>query len=361
MRGRFVALCVLANCISPVVHFGEGKTAKQAQHDTMNEFGPARLATGETWQGEVETRKVRVWADGPYRTQNIRWQATFEQPLELANVVITPLFGLRLVAEYRVWDRDVPGATLEDDLYALRDQDAGEDVFAVIGLTSSLPLVSATFDQIGLAELGGHHLMLRGYADLEERKLYANAFPDLRAEERELALEHLRHHKTAVVLLHELGHILGVDHEVDENTIMNATYSTHATAFSPQARQVMLHSVDQRLRRNGATPDDTAPKAVAQTTLPTAKQAAAPVVPAIIKHHDPIVIRLTKKKATIVAGKVLVAAALDSLLKDAYAQDPTTQITISQDKNLPGGALGDLLDQLKADGFTKVELAWSGK
>lgn len=354
-----MTLCVLANCISPVVHFGEGKTAKQAQHDTMNEFGPARLATGETWKGEVETRKVRVWADGPYRTQNIKWQATFDQPLELANVVLTPLFGLKLVAEYQVWDRDVPGATLEDDLNALRERDAGDDVFVVIGLTSSLPLVSATFDQIGLAELGGRHLMLRGYADLEERKMYANAFPDLRAEERELALDHLRHHKTAVVLLHELGHILGVDHEVDENTIMNPTYSTHATAYSPNAREVMLHSVDQRLRRNGASPDDAAPKRVAQTMPAATPAAAKPIAPVV--HHDPIVIRLTKKATTIIAGKTLDAAGLATLLKDVYAQDPTTAITISQDKNLPGGALGDLLDQLKAVGFTKVELAWSGK
>jgi biopolymer transport protein ExbD len=323
----------------------------------MNEIGPARLATGETWKGDVETVKVRVWADNPYRTQNIKWQATFDDPLELTNVVMTPLFGVKLVAEYQAWDRDVPGATLEDDLNALRERDSGDDVFVVIGLTSSLPLVSATFEQLGLAEIGGRHLMLRGYADLEERKLYANAFPDLRAEERELALDHLRHHKTAVMLLHELGHILGMDHEVEENTIMNAMYSSHATAYSPHAREVMLHSVDQRLRRNGATP---APTTIAQT-MPTAKPAAVKPVPVVVKHHDPIVIRLTKKKATIVAGKTLVADALTAMLKEVYADDPTTAITISQDKNLPGGALGDLIDQLKAVGFTKVELAWSGK
>ena len=64
MMLRAVVACVVAaGCISPVMKFGGGKTAKEAQHDTMAEFGPAHLVTGETWKGEVTTRKIRVWAD----------------------------------------------------------------------------------------------------------------------------------------------------------------------------------------------------------------------------------------------------------------------------------------------------------
>ena len=143
---------------------------------------------------------------------------------------------------------------------ALIEIDPGDDVFAVVGLTSSLPLVSATFDELGLAALGGRHIMVRGYADLEERKMYANAFPDLRPEERELALEHLRHHKSAVVVLHELGHVLGVEHENDATSIMNASYSNKATTFTPTARKVILASVDERLHRG------TAPQVAAAVT-----------------------------------------------------------------------------------------------
>ena len=51
---------------------------------------------------------------------------------------------------------------------------------------------------------------------------------------------------------------------------------------------------------------------------------------------------------------------LDVLLKTAFTEDPTTKIVISQDRNLPTGVVGDLLDRLKADGFVKVEFAWSG-
>jgi biopolymer transport protein ExbD len=344
--------------ISPVVRFGEGKTAKQAQRDTMAEFGPARLASGEKWKGEIVNKRVRVWADDQYRAQNIHWQETFTESLELTNVVFEQLVGVHLTPDFSVWDRDVPGATLTDSIAALQEVDPGEDVFAVIGLTSSLPLVSSTFEQLGLAMIGGRHIMLRGYADLEERKLYANAFPDLRPEERELALEHLRHHKSAVVLLHELGHVLGVDHETDSATIMNASYSNRATAFSTAARQVMVASVDARVQRPQTGP--TALQASALSVQPQQK----PAPPAVAKpttHHAPITIRVTRKRETIVDGKRLDSAALTQLLNAAYAEDPSTKIIISEDRHVPTGVVGDLIDQLSAIGFTKAEFAWSGK
>ncbi len=354
LRGVVVCVvCVVAvGCISPVMKFGAGKSAKEAQHDTMAELGPARLVTGETWKGEVTTRKIRVWADDQYRTQNRQWQKSFDEQLELANLVVTPIFGLRLVAEYMVWERNVPTARLTGHLTALLERDPGEDVFAVIGLTSSLSLVSATFEELGLATVGGRHMALRGYADLEERKMYADAFPDLRAEERELALVQLRHHKSAVVLLHELGHVLGVEHEVDSTTIMNASYSNHATAFSAHSREVMLRTVDQRLHRNVTTPEG--------PSTPTTTVAEPKPRPATTP-HAPIIIRVTKQAATIVDGKRLDAAALDALLKVAFAEDPATPIVISEDKNVPTGVVGDLIDHAKAIGLTKFQFARTGQ
>lgn len=347
------------------MHFGEGKTAKQAQHDTMNEFAPARLATEEHWRGEITDRKIRVWADNQYRAQNIHWQATLEESLELTNAVITALYGVRLVPEYMVWERDAPGATLTDGITALQERDPGDDVFAVIGLTSSLPLVSATFDELGLAMLGGRHLMLRGYADLEERKLYANAFPDLRPEEREMALDHLRHHKTAVVLLHELGHVLGVAHETDIASIMNAMYSNHAASFSAQARDVMLRSVDERLHRPSighvmvvGPPVMPASPVKASAPAPVVQQ-EKPAAPA--PHHAPVAIRVTKKREMIVDGKSLSSDALTTLLETVFAEDPTTKIIIREDRNVPTGVVGDLIDRLHEIGFEKAEFAWSGK
>lgn len=355
---RLLACACLAACISPVMTFGEGKSAKQAQHDTMASFGPARLATDEKWNGEVTTKTIRVWADNEYRTQNRNWQKTFEEPLELANVVITPLLGLRLVAEFAVWERHVPSATLEEHIAALIEHDPGNDVFGVVGLTSSLPLVSSTFEQLGVASMDGRHIVLRGYADLEERKMYANAFPDLRADERELALVHLRHHKSAVILLHELGHNFGVDHEA-EATIMSASYSNHATSFSGKARITMLRTIDRRLDRTPTVPEEAPPAQPAAATAASAQPATAPAPPAV--RREPIVIRVTKAGHTIVGGKKLDAAALDALFKGAFVDDADTEIVIKEDRKVPIGAVSAVIDRAKAIGLSKFVFGWTGQ
>lgn len=363
MLKYWALVCVwLGGClVSPVMHFGAGKSAKEAQHDTMAEFSPARLGTDEHWKGEIATKKIRVWADNQYRTQNIHWQQTFEESLELTNSIISELLGVRLVPEYAVWDRDVPGATLMDSIKALQEQDPGDDVLVVIGLTSSLPLVSATFDELGLAMIDGRHLMVRGYADLEERKMYANAFPDLRREERELALDQLRRHKTAVVLLHELGHIFGVRHETDLSSIMSSTYSNHAAQFSDDARATMLRSVDERLHRSSTAPVLASAPVAAPVSAPVPVVETTPTPAVAIVHHAPVIIRVTKKRETIVKGKSLSADELTAQLEIVYAEDPATKIIINEDRNVPTGFMSEVIERLNEVGFARAEFKWSGK
>jgi biopolymer transport protein ExbD len=358
-----VVAWLAASCISPVMKFGAGKSAKQAQRDTMSDFTPARLVPQGKWGGDVATRKIRVWADNQYRAQNVRWQQSFEEPLEFANLVLTPLFGLRLVAEYSAWERHAPGSTLADDITALAERDPGGDVFAVVGLTSSLPLVSATFEELGNAVVGGRHLVLRGYADLEERKQYADAFPDLRADERELALEQLRRHKTAVVLLHELGHNLGAGHDGDADTIMNASYSRRAGSFSAPTRDAMLGVIDQRLQRPSSRPDagPTTATNVAQPREPGAATTVETKPREPMVRHAPVIIRVTKSGATIVEGKTLDAVALGTLLEVTFAEDPETQIEIRTDRKVPVGSVASVIDRAKAIGLTRFALGSTGQ
>jgi predicted Zn-dependent protease len=344
-----VVACLAAGCISPVIPIGGGKKPRQAQHETLSSMGPARLVMTEKWSGEITTKRIRVFADVPYRSQNRQWQKSFEEPLEMANLVLTRSFGVKLEAEYIAWDRHEPGSRLSDDIAALEEQDPGTDVFAVIGLTSSLPLVSATYEELGLAMINGRHVMLRGYADLAERKMYANAFPDLTNDEREMALLQLRHHKTGVVLLHELGHILGVDHEDDATTIMHGSYSNHVNAFSDHAEAIMRRSIDQRIGRGGAMPD---PEPEAQK--PQQETAAAPV-------QGPIVIEVTKDGSLYVGGERLRWDEVLTLLKTAFAADANTHVQINKDRKAPAHVVGDLVDRAKAIGLTKFEFGWTGR
>jgi hypothetical protein len=340
MRSGFL-VCLVGGCVSPVMRFG-GKSAKEAQHDTMSEQAPARLATEASWKGEVTTRTIRVWADNQYRAQNVRWQRSFDKPLEFANLVLTPLFGLRLVPAYHAWERHVPGSTLGVDLEALVARDPGDDVLIVVGLTSSLPLVSATFEDLGCAHVAGRHLLVRGYADIEERKLYADAFADLLPEERELALEARRHHKTAVVLLHEIGHVLGSEHDADPDTIMNASYSHRASSFTPQARNVMLQTVNQRLGRGATVPEPT----------PEPRRTTAAMKPRLASDRaSHLVVHVGTSGEVHIGGKLVADADIDKLLDDAFAQDRETEVLIRRSRKAPAGRLEKIVDRATAIGL----------
>jgi tetratricopeptide (TPR) repeat protein len=247
--GVMMAGCVSACLISPVIPIGSGKSAKQSQHESLGKLYPAQLAALHKQPGALRTAKIRVWADDEYRAQNLRWQHGFDEQLDYVNQVLIPMLGVKVEPEYREWDHHAtPGGALGDELAVLADHDPGEDVTWVVALTSSLTLVAADFEQLGVAHLGGRHLIVRGHADLEERKAFERAFPDLHAEERAQVLEARRRHKTTAVLLHEMAHSLGALHETEPDGLMNPIYSHRAASISDRNRDLMLISLEDRLK-----------------------------------------------------------------------------------------------------------------
>lgn len=337
---------LLGGCISPVIPIGGGKSARQAQRDTMNTFTPAQLEVEHSWTGAVRLAKVRVWADDEYRAQNVRWQQTFGESLEHTNAVLASTFGVRLQPEYRSWDRHAPGASLEESCVALAAVDPGEDVLVVVGLTSSMGLVSATFDQLGLAMSPGRHLVVRGYASVEETNAFAEAFPKVPVEERNELLKDRRRHKSATVLLHELGHNFGADHETESETIMNRSYSERAARFSASSRDLILRTLEERL--SGARPR----AAVAETApVPATPASTRPAVA-----RSSITVQVTPKGALLIDGVVLDDGALERLLRARFAEDPDAEITVYKDHKAPPDALVRLIDRAKAIGLYRISI-----
>jgi predicted Zn-dependent protease len=234
--------------VSPVIPIGSGKSPRQAQRDHLGSLLPAQMTAPRAWKGEVRVAKLRVWADDEYRAQNMRWQHGFDEQLDDANELLVPMLGIRLEADYRAWDHHAPGSTLTEHLDALVRDDSADDVVWIVGLTSSLSLVSATFDQLGVAYEMDRHVMLRGHADIEERKAFRRAFPDIDTQQREGVLEARRRHKTTAILLHELAHSLGALHETEKHWIMNPSYSHNAAAISERNRQLMAITLEDRLK-----------------------------------------------------------------------------------------------------------------
>ena len=324
-----VVATLASGCLSPVMHFGGGKSHKQVQYETVRELTPPTLAPEGAWQGEVRTAAIRVWADDDYRAQNGQWKQTFQRVLDDANEVLAGDFGVRLVPEYRSWDRHAPTSSLTESIAALAAQDPGDDVLAVVGLTSSTPLTSGTFEQIGNAEMPGRHLIVRGYADVEERAAFERAFDDVGDVERAEMYEARRRHRNAALLLHELGHNLGAPHRAEPDTIMSAVYSIRSTSFDPTSRSLIRATLDDRLQPAPAGP-------------PPADAGAG------------LAIRVDRHGRRIVGGNAMDDRTLDELLA-LYAQnDPDVDVVVHADAGATSAAVQDALAHVQAAGLRHV-------
>jgi biopolymer transport protein ExbD len=316
---------------SPVMHFGGGKSAKQVQYETVRELTPPTLAPSGAWQGEVRTAAIRVWADDDYRAQNGQWKETFQRVVDDANDVLAGDFGVRLVPEYRSWDRHAPIASLTDGLAALAAQDRGDDVIAVVGLTSSTPLTSGTFEQIGYAETPGRHLIVRGYADLEERAAFDRAFDDVGEVERAEMYEARRRHRNAALLLHELGHTLGAPHRTEPDTIMSAVYSIKSTSFDETSRSLIRATLDDRLHRApAATPGDGA--------------------------TGGLVISIDDHGRVIVGGNALGTSTFDDLLTLYAKNDPDIDVVVRVDPAAQAGWVENVVAHVRGAGLGHVRV-----
>jgi biopolymer transport protein ExbD len=337
MRAAWVAIVACAGCfVTPVMHFG-GPSSQETQKKTAVKLTPPGLVvTGEGWSGDVSVAKIRVWADEDYRAQNVRWRDTFAEQLAYANELLGPLLGVRLEAEYRDWPYRPPaGSTLAESLAALAKQDPGTDVLSVVGLTSALSLVSATFEQLGYASVPGRHLVVRGYADVFERVAFDRAFRDLSKQERDTLYVARRRHKTTAILLHELAHNLGAPHVDQPETIMNPMYSERSASFDMQSRELALSTLDARLHRK---------RAVAEVRPPT-------------RAHPTVVVTLTDTGDSLVGGRVIDGDTLGELLRLSFQDDPETEVVVKASARTPHTAVIGVIDRANAVGLHRVSLA----
>jgi hypothetical protein len=343
-RWWFVVVLASTGCMSPVMTFG-GNNSTQAQYQTLDRETPPGLAVAEE-PGEhppaVQTARVRVWADDDYRAQNVHWEKTFQESLDYANEVLTAQFGVQLVAEYHAWDHHDQAAPITETLAALVEKDPGDGAFTVIGLTSALGLAESKFETIGFAELPGHHLVVRGYADVAERDSFERYFTDLQPEERASLYEARRRHKGAALLLHELGHNLGANHVADGVTLMNPQYSTKSSAFDAASRDAIRATVDERLHR----------KRVAD---PVAHAPAAGAVGAVAA--PALVVAIDASGRALVGGAPMDEATLDGLLKLTFEDDHDAAVLVTFSRKASQAVVVKVVDRVKAAGLTHVSIA----
>lgn len=179
--------------------------------------------------------RIRVYASQEYRAQRAGWESRVTAMVDAAGGVLGPAFGVRLeVVETRVWNAECNPESLQECLDELAAFDPGEGVDWVMGLISSVPRFSNSFDELGMASLPGRHFLLRDLYAAGEREAIDASFPHMVASKRKEIFKERQKHKRLVVFLHEWAHTMGGLHTRRQDAILYPAYSADAAEFSDE-------------------------------------------------------------------------------------------------------------------------------
>ena len=260
-----VLLLVGALCGGCLFYDSSWGEAKASQKRVAARRMPGQLR-GETGGAERDTArpvarlKIRAYATPHYAGALVDGQAEFEQALADANPTLAHDLSFRLELDaYSVWS----GAVSDDDLSQLvlqiKKKDSAEDVDWVVVLASPREVVATSADHLGVGLLLGRHLAIRAMSDAAEFDVIDKGFDELSEEEKRRLYAARKRHKTAAVLLHELGHTLGMPHELGSRSLMSAKYDSDAQGFGAHAARLGRHALELRatgvgseLHRNAA-------------------------------------------------------------------------------------------------------------
>ena len=227
--------------------------ASVAEHAKASELR-ATAAEGARPQGAAaHVLRVRAYATPRYASEVLRWSQQLSALLDDAGQVLGPTLDARLeIAGTKAWSPRGGEGDIDAACAELAEMDPGQGVDWVVGFVGSVPRVELSFHQLGVGRVLGKHIVLRAMNDAKEYDAIQQAFPDLDDEKRRALYHQRKRHKATAVLLHELGHTLGVPHERDEKTIMHPVYSTKFEAYSDPAATLMRLSLDHRLHPDPA-------------------------------------------------------------------------------------------------------------
>lgn len=225
----------------------------------------------------IRTLRMRVYATPRYAVATLDWQRQFAGVVLDVNPTLRADFGVELeVVEHRTFADAGSEDSLPELLHGLALLDPGHDVDWVVALVTAVPGLAESPDEIGLAATPGKHLVLRAMSDPDEFDAIERGFPDLPRAEREKLHAARKRHKAAIVLLHELGHTLGIPHEKANDALMNPYYSHRASDFSAEAVRIGNAELARRLSTAPVSPRSASPTA-ADTRAPPV-ESPVPVV-----------------------------------------------------------------------------------
>lgn len=201
----------------------------------------------------VRDLRLRAFATPHYASALVDGRAELERALADANPTLAHDLGFRLqLVDYQVW----PAATSDEDLAALlaalEKADGAADADWAVVLASPREMVATSADQLGMGQLLGRYFAIRAMSDAAEFDVIERGFTELSEEEKRRLYAARKRHKAATVLLHELGHTLGVPHELSSESLMSPRYNIRASAFSAPAARLARWALTLRETTKGS-------------------------------------------------------------------------------------------------------------
>ena len=302
--------------------------AKRVQQHNAAAASPATLHVASADGAErapARVYRVRVYATTSYAAQTMDWKRKMTDLVDDANRVLERAVGARLQVEScRDW-----GAVREDDLAAtlasLRTSDSGRDVDWVVGMAGGLPRVTRSFHDVGMADLGGKHFVLRAAAELEDETAIARNFDELKEEERAELVRARKRHRAVAVFLHEIGHTLGAPHTRDARSLMSPQYDSRMEAYGDASTALMRATLAHR------DDVDAGPRTAAAATLQPEKPLPEDVSPLPEGERDRYARAIHAFEASDVAGAYEAAGPLFESRADVYSiQDLRCKLALAR-------------------------------
>ncbi len=254
---RFFAIALIASLSLPACFFdSQWGSAKRAQTAALARAAPAALHATPEVPGETEiparkpvrTLRIQARATARYAAEVVDWPRQLAELLDDANEVLGPTLGIRVeIASTVPWAPRAGEDDLGGLLAELSAEAPGPDATWVLGLAAALPRAEESFHQLGMATMPGRHLVMRAMNDAREYEAIERGFTEIDPAERRRLYRARKRHKAATVFLHEIGHTLGVPHEVLATTVMAPRYGAKVTGFSEAAAELLRLSLDHRL------------------------------------------------------------------------------------------------------------------
>jgi hypothetical protein len=211
------------------------------------ESQPAKLRRTDDALTRVSSLRVRAYATPHYAAALVDGEAQLVRSLSDANPELVQDLAFRLeLADYRVWTSGTSDDDLSALLKAIEVEDPATDVDWVLVLASPRHMVALGPDELGVGQLLGRHLAIRAMSDAAEYDAIQRSFTELSDDEKHKLYDATKRHKSATVLLHEIGHTLGMPHELEQHALMNPRYDRQSSAFSQYAARVGRYALELR-------------------------------------------------------------------------------------------------------------------